>query len=168
MILNAIQQVSYGRNEFSGISGYIFVRINIFLEYPQTEVFMQYAINSMFRNPMWCHKMQLITAVWNQTKNVYFEPSAGYTFSFTSNPIFQFLSLELSYRTAQNEAQSCYKDAKLITVLGSNVRQTSKIRQNLPFEAQKLLWISDLRLESCRPNCDDFRKGSRVRIWSCL
>ena len=55
---------------------------------------------------------------------------------------------------------SCYEVAKYFQNRGSrllnfwpflvsNVRKTSKIRQNFRFEAQKLLRISNLRLESC-------------------
>ena len=54
------------------------------------------------------------------------------------------------------------KIAKFFTDLGSNVRKTSKISQNSRFEAQMLLGISDLRLDSCWRSCYDFQK---CKVW---
>ena len=43
-------------------------------------------------------------------------------------------------------------------------KKTGKIRQSLRFQAQRLLRISDLRLESCLPCCYDFRKFEARRV----
>ena len=68
--------------------------------------------------------------------------------------------LKLSHRISQNEAQNCYEVANFFqnrglrllnffTILVSNVKKKGKIRLNFRFEAQKLLRVSDLRLDSC-------------------